>query len=103
MVAGERIPPGQHRRNVEPAVADNACHTKHVPGRVTHLNRPEQRLARHARPVRTLAAHQFVLDDDGRAVASLDRVLSGDLAGRPPPMTITSQVVALSECTMRAG
>ena len=27
MVAGERIPPGQHRRNVEPAVADNACHT----------------------------------------------------------------------------
>ena len=64
-------------------IADDAGHPGHVPGRLEHLDRSQQRLARHARPVRALAAEQFVLDDHRGAVAALDRVLRGDLAGRP--------------------
>ena len=83
VIVGERVPAAQHRRGVDAVIADDAGHPGHVPGRLEHLDRSQQRLARHARPVRTLAAEQFVLDDHRGPVAALDGVLRGDLAGRP--------------------
>ena len=73
----------QHGGDVDAVVADDALHTGHVPGGLEDLDRPQQRLARHAGPVRAFAAEQFVLDDHRGAVAALDGVLRDDLAGRP--------------------
>ena len=82
VVVGERVPPAQHRGSVDAVIADDAGHPGHVPGGLEHLDRPQQRLARHAGPVGALAAEQLVLDDHRRPVAALDRVLRGDLPGR---------------------
>ena len=50
--------------------------------RVGHVDGAQERLARHARVVRALAAEQFALDERG-AQATLDGVLGDILTHRP--------------------
>jgi hypothetical protein len=49
------VAPREYRRGVEPGPGDTA----HRPGLGDDLGRPQQRLARHARPVRALAANKL--------------------------------------------
>ena len=52
MTAQVTVAPREYRRGVEPGSGDTA----HRPGLGDDLGRPQQRLARHAGPVRALAA-----------------------------------------------
>jgi hypothetical protein len=79
-------------------------------GRVDRFDRTQQRLARHARPVRALAADEFLLHDDRAAVAVLDGVLGGVLPGRTaadddhvPGFAITHGIASLREAMPTTG
>ncbi len=79
MVAGERVTALEHGCHVQLA-GDGCGRPAHVPGRLEDLDRAEQCLARHARPVGALAADQLGLHDDSRPVTAGDGVLAGVLS-----------------------
>ena len=82
-VVDEGVAPREHSGDVERLLADDALHARDRAGGREYLDRAQQSLARHARPVRTFAADEFLLDQERPPVAALDRVLRHVLAGRP--------------------
>ena len=79
----ERFPTRQHGVDIEAVLAHDLFHAGHVSRSLEDLARAKKCLARHAPPVGTLAADEFVLDDHGSAVTSGDGVARGILADGP--------------------
>ncbi len=79
-VRGEGVTPRQHRCRVQRPAADRLPGTGHRAGVGQRGHRAQQRLARHAGPVRTLAADQFALHDH-RAQPGGGRPVGDVLAG----------------------
>ena len=82
-VVDDLVAPGEHRRHVERA-GDRLRRAAHAPRLRQRLVRAQQRLGRHARPERALAAHQPVLHDRD-AQPFVRKPPRGHLAGRPGP------------------
>ena len=80
---GHPVPPGQRLRRVE-VPGDGRSGPRHPTCGGEHLSRPQEGLARHARPVGALATHQLALDQR-RAQPGIDAPTHGVLTRRSSP------------------
>jgi len=80
-VRGELVAASENRFDVDSLGTQPSCRSLQALGLGEELDRPQQCLARDARPVGALAAEQLVLDDDRGAVAASGRIVRGVLAG----------------------
>ena len=78
----DRVAARQHGVHVEVAASSACLDAGQVAADLEHLDRAQQALARHARPVRAFAADERLLDDDGFEPGVLGGVLGGIFTGR---------------------
>src|SRR5262249_6852416 len=78
-VRGDVVTPGEHGVDLELA-GDGGRDAGHAPRLGQHLTWAQQRLARHARPVRAFSPDQFGLDDHDRRPALV--ATTGDVLAR---------------------